>query len=396
MACEPSRMAYAHRPREPLVSAWSLNNMRPWIFLLSLLCWSAAGMGQTRKVPVIDAIAESQAMAIAYMPDSDPSLRMGQLMAAKDLSDAALFALASSHPGLVEQLVSDEYQHALAYLHAMPAPDVHRLRRGETVIRTSQVLRGNELTKAIELAEQFEFRRFKADKLQATRVGPLDGRVIRVEVTVAKNRKSQLYDSVELAWPSTPERDEQSRSMLSRHFGARPSQNLTGTGSPLPLAEASFEGPDALGYTWGLQDAIILGSTSPVGEVAIDNNEAVDGLRSVRFYADERTRRFQDVYQQLPVAEGVSVRARVLHRAENLEVEFEQKATDVRLYLQFLDAYGAPIGDPTFKAARLSTHTWELLEVNATAPPGTVYLQLGLRSAVSGTSWFDALSLIQN
>ena len=39
------------------------------------------------------------------------------------------------------------------------------------------------------MAEHFNFRRFKPDKLRATRVGTIEGRLVRVEVTVAKKPK---------------------------------------------------------------------------------------------------------------------------------------------------------------------------------------------------------------
>jgi hypothetical protein len=364
-----------------------------WILLLALsLTIDAAA--QTRQPPVIDDDDVSQAFHISSMPDGDPSQRLAQLLAGSDLDDGALFVLAGTHPGLVEQLLSDDYAQALAYLHAMPAPEVHRLRRGETVIRTEQILRGTELKRAVEFAEQFDFKRFKPSKLRAARVGPLEGRVIRVEVSVAKNRKSLLYGSVELAWPSTPERDEDSRDWLSRYFGARPSPGTTGAGSQLPLRAGSFEGLDLSGPSpWTLREGVSLGSSIPVGEIAIDRQEAVDGLSSLRFYADERTRRFLEVVQVVQIEEGTVVRARVLHRAKSLRVEFEQSSSDVQLQLVFLDEYGQPVGEPSRQPARLSTHTWEQIEVIATAPPGTRSVELSLRSAVSGRSWFDAVTL---
>ena len=93
------------------------------------------------------------------------------------------------------------------------------------------------------------------------------------------------------------------------------------------------------------------------------------------------------------VEEGTTLRVRALHRAKSLRVEFEQQASDVQLKLIFLDEFSQPIGEPNIQTARLSTHTWEQIQVEAATPPATVSVEIVLRSAVSGRSWFDAVTL---
>ena len=336
-----------------------------------------------------------QASMVASLPDGSPEERLAQLLEAVELSSNALFALAASHPGVVEQVTSEKYRLALNYILSLPAADVHRLRRGETVIRTDEVLQRHEKDQALAMAEYFNFRRFKPEKLRATRVGTIEGRLVRVEVTVAKNKKMELSGELELAWPSTPERDELSRNRLARHFGARPSATLSDIGAPLPLQLGSFERLNAIQSPWHLDDAVVLGSESPVSEIAIDNQVAVDGSNSVRFYADIRTRRFQDLVQDVPVSAGMEIRARTFHQAKNLRVEFQQKETDVHLSLTFLNEHREPISETEIQPGRLASHPWEVIEITATAPEGAAYVQVRLRSAVSGRSWFDAVTVIR-
>jgi hypothetical protein len=89
----------------------------------------------------------------------------------------------------------------------------------------------------------------------------------------------------------------------------------------------------------------------------------------------------------------MTLRARSQIMSDNLRVEFQQRPTDVYLGLSFLDIYGNPVAPPQRDIARLHTHTWELLEVVAEVPAGADIVQLELSSAVSGTAWFDGVTL---
>ena len=163
----------------------------------------------------------------------------------------------------------------------------------------------------------------------------------------------------------------------------------------MPLRDGSFERSTAIHSSWRLDDAVVLGSASPVSEVAIDNQVAVDGSSSVRFYADVRTRRFQDLVQDVQVSPGTEIRARAFHQAKNLRVEFQQNETDVHLSLTFLNEYGEPITETIVQPGRLSSHPWEVIEITAMVPEGATHAQVRLRSAVSGRSWFDAVTVVR-
>jgi len=357
------------------------------LMFAALLAGSPGALAQTPKPPVVDAGAEARAAGVAMMSDTDPVGRLNMLLAAKDLDDAALFALAGTHPGIVEQLTTPKYRQAVEYVALLPAGDLNRARRGETVIRTLRELRGLEYTKAVQFTERFGY---KEKKLEAMVIGPYEARIYRVEVRSTAKRGGQDTGVVELAWPGTPERDEQSRNTLAKYFGARPSRTGQGAGSLLALRNGSFD-DGALADAWDLMDGTVLGTRAPVGEVVIDDRVALDGSSSLRFFSDEKTRLFPMAVQIVSVQPGTVLRVRTQLKTENVRAEFQQSDQDLFLEVIFMDAGGTPVSGPARAYGRASTHTWELLEVQQQAPMGATLVQVGLLSAMSGTAWFDGV-----
>jgi len=355
-------------------------------FIIVFAVWSNSVLASP---PVVTQQAEFAAQRIAAMADGDPVSRMLMLIEAQKLDEAALFALATTHPSIVEQATQEKYALAISYLSSLPPADLHRVRSGETVIRTQRSMLSRELAIVEDLCEQFDvrFRHF-----EAMRVGPLEGRIFRVELNYRK-RGSTITKSLELAWPSTPQRDERSRDLLTRYFSARPSALSMGPGSPLPIQDVSFEEDNTLASNWELKTAQIIDIENPVVNVDIDNQVAIDGFRSLRFHADERTRRFVMATQSVTVAQGMRLQARAYIKTENLRSEGRQIEDNVYLGLSFLDFNDIPVAPPQRHVARLETHPWELLEVNTVVPPGTSLVQIELISAVSGTAWFDGVTL---
>jgi len=331
--------------------------------------------------------ATAEAERVLAIPAADPSGRMNQILAARDLSDAGLFALASRVPGIVEQIKTKPYTLVLDYLSAIPSPELYRVRRGETVIRTKDDIKKGS-TEAKNLAILAEALKLPAKKVQSVRIGPLESRIIRVEVNTASDK-----GVVEMAWPSTPERDEKSRDALARVFGARPSSRAVGVGAPLPLGDGSFEHAESLGTTWEVRNGPDLGGGTPVAEVSIDDQSAIDGLSSLRFYATQRTRQFLVVSQQVTVAPTTSLVARAMLRTENVRKEFLQKDTDLYLEMSFEDITGAPVGTPIRDQGAAETHTWQALEVKGLVPDGAAYVRVSVLCGLSGTAWFDGVTL---
>lgn len=363
--------------------------------LVALALFTAApvALAAGGRAPVVDAAARAAAGRVAAMPDTDPVARLNMVLEAAKLDDAALFALANTHPSIVEHLTDPHIKATVDYIRALPATELHKLRRGETVIRDFKHLKAAEQKKGLVLAERMNFPKYKEKRLRSVRLGPLEARIFRVEITYQHRKTKLLTEDIELCWPSTPEREEGTRDRLAKHFGARPSRASGSAGTALPLEDGSFERDGTLGELWDLGQGVVLGTDLPVAEVAIDQGVALDGRRSVRFHATEKTRRFPEVIQHVPVQPGTPTRVRVQFRADNLRVEYQQREDQVGLSLTWVDSMGNPVSAPQFSRGRLTSHPWELLELNAVAPDGATMARVGLMSAVSGTAWFDGVTV---
>ncbi len=364
--------------------------IRSLLLALPLLLASQAAVA----APRVDAAAQAAASRVSSLPDTDPVARINMVLEAAKLDDNALFVLAQTHPSIAEHLSDKHIKMTVDYLRTIPATELHRIRRGETVIRPYDSLRGPEKKAALALAEKMGFPKFKEKKLASIRMGPIEARVFRLEITYNKTHREVVSETVDMAWPSTPERDEDTRDRLARYFGARPTRMAGAPGTPLPLEDGSFENPDTLGVTWELGEGVILGTDLPVSEVAVDADVALDGTHSLRFNSTQATRRFPEVLQHVPVQPGTPVLLRAQFRAQNLRVEYQQREDQVGLSLTWLDSSGYPVGPAVIASGRLTSHPWELLEIREVAPQGATMARVGLLSAVSGTSWFDGVTLV--
>jgi hypothetical protein len=324
--------------------------------------------------------------------DGETFGRMMMILAAQeaDLSEGALFLLASTHPQLTEMLVTERYQYAIRYLLHLPSHDRHRLRRGETILRTPDQMSKIERDAAQDLAE---FMGHKAKKLRAIRIGAFKGFMISMEITSSLKRKEILKEYVHLAWPSTPIRDEKSREVLTKHFRARPSPPNIGPYAYIPVGDPSFEKQNTLGSVWQYTNGIQLITNNPVSDIDLDNGEIMDGEYALRFYASERTRYFPAISQVIQIPSGQKLQARIYVRSENLRSEFQQSPDSTRLSIQFFDEMGQPIGSPVFKVARLGSYEWELMEIKEWTPVNATTAEIKIISGLSGTVWFDGLSL---
>jgi hypothetical protein len=357
----------------------------PIVLLLLALSFAWAET-PTGKPPIVSEVDRARADRVRALDGTAVTGRFAQLLAARELDERALFSLAETNPGIVEQVLLRRYQVAMTYLDMIPAPVLFRLRNGETVIRTE--LKGRERESAVALAEAQGIA--KPKKIEAVRIGPFEGRAYRFEVVGKKGTAS-----LELAWPSTPERDEKSRDDLARLFGARPTRPWMGTGARLAFYNGSFEDSDELTPHWILEEGVVLGNRNPVAAVSIDTEMAIDGTRSLRFYGDVKTRMFPVAVQRVRVEAGTRLRATAQLRADNLRPEYQQRPGDVFLALSFEDAAGQAVGSPVWTRGNMSSHPWQALVVNAEAPPGAVTVRVAIGSALSGTAWFDGVTLEQ-
>ena len=337
--------------------------------------------------PSANAIETARAQRVSAMPDESPADRINQLLAARDFNDAELFTLATTHPGIVEHLVHDDLRLATEYLYSLDGAELHRIRNGGTLIRATRNLSNKEKQAAKVLANHFGV---DFEKLRGVKLGPKEGRIYTLELTFQiKKKKSATYD-MEMVWPTTPEREEQSRNLLTKHFAARPSRAGRGAGSSIPVRDSSFENPYSLADGWRLGPGRVLGAPEPIQEVMLDERIAIDGQRSARFYATERTRVFQNIVQEVRVQPGLSTRLRVQHRTENIRIEYQQRRSDFKVQITYL-SNGYPVGAPHTAEGRRGSHPWELLEIESVVPPTATEARIEIICSLSGTAWFDGI-----
>ena len=305
----------------------------------------------------------------------------------KDFNEAALFALAGTHPVLVEHFTDGELKLATDYLFSLDGAELHKMRIGGTLIRMTKSLSAKE-KKSLKVLSNYVDE--EHSKLRGVKIGPQDGRAYVLQLTYQIKKKKQRTYEFELVPPATPKREEQARVALTKFFGARPSRVGQGVGSSLKLRDGSFENPYALADTWRLMQGTMLGAPSPVQEVMLDGREAIDGVRSVRFYGTERTRLFQNVVQEVPVTPGTTTRLRVQHKTEHVRVEFQQRRSDFRVQVTYM-ANGVPVAPPLSTPGRMGSHVWEMLEIESQVPYNANEARIELIASLSGTAWFDGI-----
>lgn len=359
----------------------------------ALLGLSPLDVHAAGRPPVVDDAARFAAAQVRDMPDGTPWERLNQVLAARKLNQAALFELAATNPSIVQQVIDPSFQRVYDFVAGFEPGDLFRARQGETIVRSYAQLKKREKAIVEPLAAGLGFKKFKPEKITAVRIGPLKGEVYRFDVVYQIKKKETEIRSLQVGWPSTPERDEAARDVLAKHFGARPSRVGRGAGSIVALQDASFE-TESIGSTWLLEPAISLGNkVIPENEVSIAAGEGLDGNNCLRFYAEERTRMFHEVAQTAPVAPGARLEAKVQFRADNLRVEFHQRDDYVGMTMSFLDAGGNAVGPARRAIGRLATHPWEQLLIEETAPMEAASVRISLVSAVSGSAYFDAVEV---
>ena len=360
--------------------------MRPLLLLaclVGLLIPSLAGAVATAPVPTAQhrALAES----VARMNDASPTDRVVKLMKAAELERESLFVLAGYDPILVEQLVDERTRGVVAYITDLPATELADLRAGITVVRRAEGWGKLEWQHLIELATLAEIP--KAKKLESVRIGVITGSNMRFELFGAKGNLAVIF-----AIAPTPVREERARDMLTKHFGARPEQISRGPGTRLPLEDSSFENEASIGGVWQLQPCVTRGGTIPEAQIALDTTERLDGRASIRFHSDVDTRYWPQLEQKISIAPGTSLVLRGHVKGHYLRRERDQERI-FRLALVFEDIAGNPVGEPIEAPLQTGDMDWRQFVIKAHAPAEADYVKVVVASTISGTAWFDGLSL---
>jgi hypothetical protein len=360
-----------------------LRVLRPLLLLLLLMLPSLASAVANAPVPTAQdrALAES----VARMSGASPTDRVVKLMKAAELDRAALFVLAGYDPILVEQLVDEKTRVVIAYLTDLPATELADLRAGNTVVRRAEGWGKLEWQHLIELATLAEIPKVK--KLESVRIGVITGSNMRFELFGAKGNTEIIF-----AIAPTPVREERARDMLTKHFGARPTEITRGPGTRLPLDDASFEKEGSIGGVWELAPCVTRGGTIPEAQIALDTSERLDGRAAVRFHSDVDTRYWPQLQQRISIAPGTSLVLRGHVKGHYLRRERDQERI-FRLALEFEDIAGNPVGEPIEAPLQTGDMDWRQFVIKGYAPAEADYVKVVLASTISGTAWFDGLSL---
>lgn len=322
---------------------------------------------------------------VARMADASPQDRVVKLLKAAELSREAMFVLAGVDPLLVEQAVDPRTSLVLAYLKAMPATEMVDLRAGNTVVRHAAGWSSAEVERLVAIAEQAGLAKPKA--LLTVRIGVITVSNMRFELFGKKGEVSAVF-----AIAPTPVREDRAREKLTKYFSAQPAAITRGPGTRLPLEDASFEDAQSLGTAWSLEPCVTRGGTIPAAQISLDADEKLDGRAAVRFHSDVDTRHWPQLAQQVAIAPGTSLVLRGHVKASYLRCERDQERV-FRLALEFYDFNGNLVGAPVEAPLQTGDMEWRQFVLATRAPLEADFVKVVLACTVSGTAWFDGLSL---
>jgi len=340
-------------------------------------------------VPIIDETSKSNAERLLYTANySSPYGRLMIALAALESNsdESTIYSLGSTHPQIAEMLLVEEYKLVLEYISHIPSTEIHKLRKGDSIIRTLDQMGKIEKKFATILAKHLGLPK----KINAIRIGSFDNVTINVEVSYKKSGATQKMD-IQMAGPNAPYADQQSRHRIGRILGSIPSPPLDGNRSLLPLSSGSFEQGLA---KWPSTDGFSFEATQPIGVVGLDSNNSMDGKTSLRFYNTQKTRVFESLHQTVSIPNASEVVLQCFVQTQNAQVEYRQDPSFTYVALRYKDALGTIVKEDK-KLIRMGTYSWEALIIESYVPQSASTVDVVLLSSVSGTIWFDGISFIQ-
>lgn len=297
------------------------------------------------------------AASVAAMPAQSTLERLDQLIAASVLDEAALRALAPTHPVLVYQLRDPGTQAALALILALPPSEIRKIREGQMVIRTYQDWGDDEKEALDDLCKTLGIKRSRVDN-----VAVQSKQTIRIELVDEYKTWEQ-----ELAWPADWNLTE-ARAALSDWLGASTSDDLR-------LTDPSFENSSALGIAWTIDARRGATATIDVARQAV-------GRASLRLDAPEG--RSIVVRQRVAVQPGQTLQLVALGANDG---------GDASLGLVFVDSTDTVLESPAPLVLPDLTG-WQTLATSAEAPAGATHMFVELSLTGPGAANFDDLRLV--
>ena len=339
--------------------------------------------------PIVTETSKRNAEQLLY--SADDSSPYGRLIIAltaleQEADEATIFTLANTHPQISEMLLLEEQKMVLTYLLHIPSTDRHKLRKGDSVIRTLDQMGKVEKKYATILAKELGLPK----KINAIRIGSFDG--IGIDIEVSYKKSGRIHKSnIQMAGPNAPHADQQSRNRIGRILGSKPSPPMEGPYSLMPFSSGSFE--NGL-YNWSRSQGFSFESTQPLGVVGLDNDTAMDGTNALRFYNTEKTRVFESLQQRVLIEDAAQVRLQCFVQATNAQVEYRQDPSYTFVALQYRDDAGELLREDK-EQIRLGSYTWEALVIDSYVPQSAKSVDIVLLSSVSGTIWVDGISFVK-
>lgn len=300
------------------------------------------------------------AATVAAMPVASAPARLDQLIAARDLDDAALRRLAEARPEVAWQLLDPRMSAGLEWLLSLPTADLRKIRTGQMVVYASDTGAPFEALCAAQ--------GLSARKITSVSVRTRDAQLVRIELAT---KKETLH--VDLAFPAEMARADAVAAVEAwlGHPLARPSR--------APLADPSFEDPESLGLTW-------VASTPKGTRVGRDTARAVDGKACVRLEAESPSRDGVVLSQRLAVRPGDALSLSLRAAPEGLDGPASAEFV-------FLDVGGTALYAPEPARVDPAAIGWEALALAGTVPAETTeaWVLLGLWG--KGAVHFDDLRL---
>ncbi len=131
-------------------------------------------------------------------------------------------------------------------------------------------------------------------------------------------------------------------------------------------------------------------------EYGIDSLVAFDGFASFYFKGDRQTGRWYTLFQEVPVKDVTRVRIRGAIRSQNV-IRYVNNYAQCNFVLIFFDKDHNRFQDVRFydkrTTMRLGTADWTVEERNFRVPANTAYITVACIFGMTGTVWFDGLSL---
>jgi len=301
-------------------------------------------------------------------------------------ANSTIVAFGNTHPHIAYMLTDSTSKLALQYMVLLPSPERNRLRKGDGVIRQIDKMGKAEKKQALLLAKTLGLPK----KLVAIRINSFNGIDMSMEITY-KSQGTTTGQIFTLARPYTPEFAKEARKSIQKSTDTKPLPPLKGAYSLMPFDNPSFE---LNNQDWTQGVGFEFENPEPVGTLSFDDDVAMDGERSLKFYNTEDTMVFPNYAQSFPVGDTYKIRFQAFVQSKNTKVEYRQDPSATNISLHYKMADGSSLKSET-EILRLGTYEWEPIIIESFVPQDAETLEVVIGSSVSGSLWVDGCSMIR-